>query len=182
MARHGAGCGAYLLMSSELRDRARGFYSDLIGEKAGRKLERHTYNWAVKRAAELNVPRFWESKDFRTVYCDKARSIRFNLKNKANPAFVKNVQDGVIDLKTIPDMKPWEIFPQHWVAVFDEVAKMQLNRDNSTIKLPDDYKSQVQCRKCKAYKLTWVEFQLRAADEPATIFFHCNQCGNRFKG
>lgn len=159
----------------------RGYLTELLGESKGRKLERHLYNWALGRAVEMGMPRYWENRDFRQLYLNKARSVRFNLKNKANPAFREKVLNGVIALKQIPEMKPWEMFPEHWVEVFEEVAKMQLKREAASTTLPDDYVSQIQCKKCKQHKVTYVEIQTRAADEPMTIFAGCTVCGNKFR-
>lgn len=165
----------------DFRQKVRDSFAEHIGQDKARKLERACYNWALEEAARRSISQYWENVEFRRVYQDKARSIRFNLKNPANPSFLKKVQDGEVNLKLMPWMKPWEIFPDLWVEAFEEVARLQLNREAAEVKLPDDYQSQAQCRKCKAYKVTWVEMQTRSADEPATIWWNCHSCSNRWR-
>jgi transcription elongation factor S-II len=168
-------------MGAEIRDMVRGFLRDLLDESKGRKLERCVYNWALERAVETNVPRFWESREFRQLYLGKARSVRFNLKNKANPDFRQKVLDGTVNLEKIPKMLPWEIFPALWTETFEQVAEMQLKREAATVALPDDYKSLIQCRKCKQHKVTYTTLQTRSADEPETVFASCTICRHRFR-
>jgi DNA-directed RNA polymerase subunit M/transcription elongation factor TFIIS len=37
------------------------------------------------------------------------------------------------------------------------------------------------CRKCKSRLVTYYELQTRSADEPATAFFTCHKCKNRWR-
>jgi len=37
------------------------------------------------------------------------------------------------------------------------------------------------CKKCKSKRTTYYEAQIRSADEPATIFITCIDCGKHWK-
>lgn len=37
------------------------------------------------------------------------------------------------------------------------------------------------CGKCKSNKVTYTQMQTRSMDEPVTIFYHCENCQNRWK-
>lgn len=39
----------------------------------------------------------------------------------------------------------------------------------------------LQCGKCKSKRIHRIEKQTRSADESATVFCHCSECGNRWK-
>lgn len=39
----------------------------------------------------------------------------------------------------------------------------------------------LQCGKCKSKRIHRVEKQTRSADESATVFCHCSECGHRWK-
>ncbi len=39
----------------------------------------------------------------------------------------------------------------------------------------------IQCFKCKSFKIERMEVQTRSADESATVFCKCTGCGHRFK-
>ena len=164
-----------------LRGKALPLLKALVGEDRGRKLERAVYNWCVQEASTKAIARHWDNPVFSRLYSNKVRSMRFNLANPNNPALLEKVEAGRIDVKRLPNMKPWELYPDLWTETFEKVARMQLNREAASNALPEDYVSQIQCRKCKAYKVTYVELQTRAADEPMTVFAACGACHHRFK-
>lgn len=39
----------------------------------------------------------------------------------------------------------------------------------------------VKCGKCKKNSVEYTEKQIRSADEPMTVFYHCTNCGHRWK-
>ena len=164
-----------------LRRKALPLLQALLGEHRARKLERAVYNWCVEQASARTVPRYWDNPVFSRMYADKIRSMRFNLGNEKNPALLQKIEAGDLDVKRLPYLKPWEMYPELWSDTFETVARMQLNREAASNALPDDYVSQIQCRKCKAHKVTYVELQTRAADEPMTVFAACGACQHRFK-
>lgn len=42
-------------------------------------------------------------------------------------------------------------------------------------------KTDVNCPKCSYHQAYFMEIQIRSADEPATLFFKCVQCGHRWR-
>ena len=68
-------------------------------------------------------------------------------------------------------------------------VKAEIKRNNSVDK--DDaskYDDNIQastnmytCRKCKSTRCTYYEMQTRSADEPATIFVTCLDCGKHWR-
>ena len=54
-----------------------------------------------------------------------------------------------------------------------DVSKFNTNTQAST--------DMFTCRKCKSKRCTYYELQTRSADEPATIFVTCLDCGKNWK-
>ena len=152
-------------MAHDMRAKALTIYEGFLSKDVARRMERSVYNWCVSTAECQGIAKYWENTVFRRMYCDKTRSLRFNLRNPNNPDLLCGVVNGAIDIKALPSMKPWELFPKLWVTTFEDVARMQLTRMAAETVLGDDYQSQVACKRCRERKVTWIELQTRAADE-----------------
>jgi DNA-directed RNA polymerase subunit M/transcription elongation factor TFIIS len=94
------------------------------------------------------------------VYYCKAVEIITAIENGAEPS-VLLAQKSMMDLQ--PDK--WETLKQK-----DRSLKMKLENLATT----DNYK----CPKCKKRKATVTQVQTRSADEPATTFVRCMECGH----
>ncbi len=159
-------------MADDMRAKALTIYEGILSKDMARRMERSVYNWCVSTAERQSIPRYWDNTVFRRMYCDKTRSMRFNLQNPQNPDLLRDVVTGEVDVKALPHMKPWELFPKLWVRTFEDVARMQLTRMAAETVLSDDYQSQVACKRCRERKVTWIELQTRAADEVRHESFH----------
>lgn len=42
-------------------------------------------------------------------------------------------------------------------------------------------KTDINCPKCPSGQAYFMEVQIRSADEPATLFYKCTQCGHRWR-
>ena len=72
-------------------------------------------------------------------------------------------------------LKSRDLFPSKWIAVIKHIEYQDLKKD--TLRTTDAY----QCYKCKKNKIVIYERQTRSADEPMTVFFECQNCGNKWK-
>jgi transcription elongation factor S-II len=71
-----------------------------------------------------------------------------------------------------------EMSPDHWKKRIEMKIKRDRSRFSTNIEASTDM---FQCRKCKSKKCTYYELQTRSADEPATIFITCLDCGKNWK-
>jgi len=71
-----------------------------------------------------------------------------------------------------------EMNPAHWRALIDKKIKRDANKYTTNIKASTDMFT---CKKCKSKRCTYYELQTRSADEPATIFVTCLDCGKNWK-
>jgi transcription elongation factor S-II len=72
-----------------------------------------------------------------------------------------------------------EMKPERWAELIAKKIKRDASRFDTNIEASTDMYT---CKKCKSKKCTYYEMQTRSADEPATIFVTCLDCGKHWKG
>jgi len=172
----------------------------LQNEAKSKNLEISIFNWALqyiknnkikassntnkvtKKTIYYNNELNWNNNRLKRVYLSKYRSISFNLKNTNNVEFKENILNNVIQIKTIVNMKPQEIYPAVWEKVFQNRIKKEMMRlKNEGKELELAVEGQYTCSKCKCKKITYYELQTRSADEPMTAYFTCLNCQHHWK-
>jgi transcription elongation factor S-II len=139
-------------------------------------LEKGIYNYAIKEATSRKIIKKWENSVFVQLYVDRLRSIYMNFKN---PDFLQQIKTEDIAPQTIAFMTHQEMNPERW----DRLIQMKILRDKSKFTTNIEALTDMfTCKKCKSKKCTYYELQTRSADEPATIFVTCLDCGKHWKG
>jgi len=138
-------------------------------------LEKGVYNYAIKEANGRKIIKKWDNPYFTQLYLDRLRSVHCNLKNKTLLDQVKNKD---ITAQSLAFMTHQEMNPEHWRVLIDQKIKRDANKYTNNIQASTDMFT---CRKCKSKKCTFYELQTRSADEPATIFITCLDCGTNMK-
>jgi DNA-directed RNA polymerase subunit M/transcription elongation factor TFIIS len=149
---------------------------------AAADMEVGVYNWSINRADERKVAKNWRNRGFRCMYEAKARSVVANIDPNG---YVDNkkllgrlVDDREFAPHEVATMQPEHVFPDRWRHVLD----LKLQRDEYiTNATPSAMTDQFKCGRCKNRQTTYVEAQLRSADEPATLFIQCCVCGLRWR-
>jgi transcription elongation factor S-II len=80
--------------------------------------------------------------------------------------------------QTFAMMTHQEMNPAHWRTLIDQKIKRDANKFTTNIQASTDMFT---CKKCKSKRCTYYELQTRSADEPATIFVTCLDCGKNWK-
>ena len=120
----------------------------------------------------------WNNILFRNLYRAKVRSAKFNLTNNNNTKFIDRILKNKSLVNEIPYMKNYEIFPELYESIFENIAKKKLDQDSFT---KTKTCGLFTCEKCKSNETTYYEMQTRSADEPMTAFISCLNCENRWK-
>lgn len=144
-------------------------------EEISEKLEKGIIDYASKEAKQLKIIIRWDNTSFTQLYIDRLRSIYLNLNN---PKLLKDLKNGETTAETLAYMTHQEMNPEHWKELIDKKMKRDANKYNNNAQASTDMFT---CRKCKSKRCTYYELQTRSADEPATIFVTCLDCGKNWK-
>lgn len=145
-------------------------------EKQATNLEKAIFNYAIKEATSKKIIKKWENPHFVHLYIDRLRSIMNNLEN---PDIVIQINSGELPVQTFAFMTHQEMKPERWAELITKKIKRDASRFDTNIEASTDMYT---CKKCRSKKCTYYELQTRSADEPATIFVTCLDCGKHWKG
>jgi len=149
--------------------------SILDNESMSTNLEKGVYNYCIKEANSKKIIKKWDNPYFKQLYIDHLRSIFSNLKNDD---LLQQIKNHDILPQNVAFMTHQEMNPAHWKKLIDQKIKRDANKFSNKIRASTDMFT---CRKCKGSKCTYYELQTRSADEPATIFVTCLDCGKNWK-
>jgi transcription elongation factor S-II len=139
-------------------------------------LEKGVFNYALKEGTSRKIIKKWDNPYFVQLYLDRLRSIYINLKNNDLLIQLKN---GEIAPQSLAFMTHQEMNQMQWNELIEQKIKRDANKYNTnTLQASTDMFT---CRKCKSKRCTYYELQTRSADEPATIFVTCLDCGKNWK-
>jgi transcription elongation factor S-II len=147
----------------------------LHNEKNSINLERGIFNFALGEAKNRKVVKKWDNPYFVQIYVDRLRSIFTNLNN---PNLLEQINSSAIKAHTIAFMTHQEMRPDKWDELITAKSKRDQNKFENNMEAATDTFT---CRKCKSNKCTYMQLQLRSADEPMTTFVTCLSCGNRWR-
>jgi transcription elongation factor S-II len=147
----------------------------LEDENLSANLEIAIYNYAIKEANSRKIIKKWDNPYFVQLYVDRLRSIYLNLKNSELLELVKSRE---ITPQTVAFMTHQEMNPTRWSKLIEQKIKRDANKFTTNVQASTDMFT---CKKCRSKKCTYYELQTRSADEPATIFVTCLDCGKHWK-
>ena len=140
----------------------------IIDKKNSKVIELSIYNFSIDYANLNDTPNLIEQ-----IYESKSEEI-INLLNDKEIYLFKAIKEGVIDVSKIGFMKPTELNPDKYNIIINKKKKEEdkiNNQATSTV---------YTCKKCKKNKCQVTQRQTRSADEPATTFVTCIECGYQF--
>jgi transcription elongation factor S-II len=138
-------------------------------------LEIAVYNYAIKEANSRKIIKKWDNPHFVQLYVDRLRSIYVNL---ASADLVEQIKSGEITPQTLAFMTHQELNPGRWSKLIEQKIKRDASKFTTNVQASTDMFT---CKKCRSKKCTYYELQTRSADEPATIFVTCLDCGKHWK-
>ena len=138
-------------------------------------VERGVFNYSLKEASIKKIIKKWENPRFAQIYLDRLRSIYINLKS---PSFLTRIKNGEVTPQNIASMTHQEMNPSQWSSLIEQKVVRDANKYTNNIQASTDMFT---CKKCKSKRCTYYELQTRSADEPATIFITCLDCGKNWK-
>ena len=147
----------------------------LQNKKNSINLEKGIFNFALSEAKNRKVVKKWDNPYFVQLYVDRLRSIFTNLNSNV---LLEQLNSGAIKAHSIAFMTHQELRPEKWDELITAKSKRDQNKFENNLEAATDTFT---CRKCKSNKCTYMQLQLRSADEPMTTFVTCLSCGNRWR-
>jgi transcription elongation factor S-II len=138
-------------------------------------LEIAIYNYAIKEANSRKIIKKWDNPYFVQLYIDRLRSIYMNLKSAD---LIEQLKSGELTPQTLAFMTHQELNPNRWSKLIEQKIKRDASKFTTNVQASTDMFT---CKKCRSKKCTYYELQTRSADEPATIFVTCLDCGKHWK-
>jgi DNA-directed RNA polymerase subunit M/transcription elongation factor TFIIS len=160
---------------TQFRQNLRTKFASLIPEKTATNLEKAIFNYAIQEATKKKIIKKWENPFFAQIYTDRLRTIHRNL----NKEIIAAIQSGELTPQQFAFMTHQEMNPEHWAELIQQKVKRDASKFNTNIEASTDMYT---CKKCRSKRCTYYEMQTRSADEPATIFVTCLDCGKHFRG
>lgn len=144
-------------------------------EELSRFLEIGIYNYTIKEANSHKIIKKWDNVHFTQVYLDRLRTIYLNLKKDE---LLNLIKTGEVTPQSVAFMTHQEMDSEHWKTLIERKIKRDASKFKTNIEASTDMFT---CKKCHSKRSTYYELQTRSADEPATIFVTCLDCGKKSK-
>ena len=143
-------------------------FNGLVDKKLGKSVEQSVYNFSIDYATVQETPYLLDQ-----IYESKADEI-FNVLKDKEISLLKAIKEGVIEVSKIAFMKPDELNPDKYTQILKRKKTEEDKKNNQATS------TVYTCKKCKANKCQVTQRQTRSADEPATTFVTCMECGYEF--
>jgi len=160
---------------TQFRQNLRQTFATRMSIKIATNLEKAIFNYAIQEASKKKIIKKWVNPFFSQLYCDRLRTIHRNL----NKDILAALQSGELTPQQFAFMTHQEMNPDRWAALIQQKVKRDASKFNTNIEASTDMYT---CKKCRSKKCTYYEMQTRSADEPATIFVTCLDCGKHWRG
>jgi len=151
--------------------------NDIIkNDKMASNMEKGIFNYSLKESNNKKVVKKWDNPYFVQIYMDRMRSIIYNLTK--HDILLEQLKNETIKPQDIAFMTHYEMFPEKWKTMLIAKSEKDKGKFETNIEASTDTFT---CRKCRGNKTTYYQLQIRSADEPATTFINCIDCGNKWK-
>lgn len=148
----------------------------IIGDKSKAvNLEKGIFNYSIREAKSRKVVKKWENKHFVTIYMSKLWTIFNNIQNEK---IINRIRSDHMTPQQLAFMTHQEMYPELWKELIEQKMKRDESKMTQRLEASTDMFT---CKKCKSKRCTYYELQTRSADEPATIFVTCLDCGKNWK-
>ena len=158
------------------RKRISTYFGKLVdNEIIGENIELSIFNYTIQDAVYRQIIKKWTNPKFCELYSARLKTIIYNLKNED---LLERIKTGQVHADMLATMTHQEMSPEKWRVRMEMKTQRDKSKLSTNIEASTDLFT---CKKCKSKKCTYYELQTRSADEPATIFITCLDCGKNWK-
>lgn len=158
------------------RKRISTYFGKLVdNDTIGDNIELSIFNYTIQDASFRQIIKKWTNPKFCELYSARLKTMIYNLKKED---LLERIKTNQVTAKMLASMTHQEMSPEKWRARME----LKMLRDKSKLSTNIEASTDLfTCKKCKSKKCTYYELQTRSADEPATIFITCLDCGKNWK-
>jgi transcription elongation factor S-II len=141
-------------------------------------IERGIFNFALQNYTKQSKSDVWND-DFKFHYIQKAVSIVTNLNPNShikNKNLIQRLLNNEFTEFELIFLDSKHLFPEKWLENWEKYGPKKLVTEKK-----EQSDGLFKCGKCKTYKTTYYQRQIRSSDEPMTTFVTCLNCDNRWK-
>ena len=153
------------MISKEIRQELVDFLKKILKPSIAIDIEESTFEFSKIYAEDNNTPFLLEE-----IYKAKIDDIKKILGKENLEYVIKLIKEDNINPKEFAFLKPSD-----FDSKFQKIKQKQSDIEN---KNKPKGTNTYQCEKCKKRRATVEEKQTRAADEPATLYVTCLECGH----
>lgn len=156
-------------------------YGDNDIQKLALNIERGIFNQAIYLYSNYNYHTESWNEQFKRLYMGRCFIIYHNLNPNStisNEKLLFRLLSKEFSEFQLCAFTPKQIFPEKWNEL-DELCKQLEPKYSKEPQTLDD--GVFKCGKCKTYKTTYYQLQVRAADEPLSTFVTCLNCKNKWR-
>ena len=141
-----------------------------------RRVERSIYNYTLIEAYRLGIPIAPKNEELIEIYSNKFYNIYCNLDSDIlGNEYLINELGKSIDSNEIATMGSEDMFPGKNKLIHQKIEE----RRGQTIKVKTT--DMFKCGNCGKRETVYKEVQMRALDEPASLFITCVNCGKEWR-
>ena len=149
---------------------------EFIIEDLAINIEKSVFNFTIRESTFRQIVKKWKNPQFCEIYLSRMKTLLTNL--KSNTSFLEQIKTKQISPETLALMTHQEMCPEQWHERIERKIKIDQSHFQTNIEASTDMFT---CKKCKSKRCTFYEMQTRSADEPATIFITCLDCGKSWR-
>jgi len=165
-----------------------------------KNIEKAVWLWAVDESKKNNEKAVFENRLLRQRYKQKVVQLmkeltrapvvactlavagdRVKVRCEVQPQLLRRLLRKEVTSQDLPNMRAEQLWPNGpWARSMFKLKEKELVLERSKAK-EEDYNGLLKCGRCKSTKTDYTTMQTRSADEPATVFASCRNCGNRWR-
>jgi DNA-directed RNA polymerase subunit M/transcription elongation factor TFIIS len=137
-------------------------------DNIGNAIEKSIYDFSVDYTNVNETPYLLDS-----IYDEKVNDI-YSVLMEPETELLKRIKEDPSKANNIAELTPNELYPDKYEKITKKKALEEHKKNNQATS------AVFQCKKCKKRRCMVTQRQTRSADEPATTFVSCMECGNEW--
>jgi DNA-directed RNA polymerase subunit M/transcription elongation factor TFIIS len=143
-------------------------FNKLVSNVIAENIEKSIYDFSINYTSVNETPYLLED-----IYNEKINDI-YSVLNEPTTEMLKRIIENPEKAHTIAMLQPNELFPEKYDKITKKKALEDFKKNNQATS------TVFQCKKCKMRRCKVEQRQTRSADEPATTFVTCMECGHEW--